>query len=72
MIKQIEMSALEKYLQKKLNNADIKIKAGTDKNAPVEVFIKGEFLAVIYKNEDEGEISYDLNMAILPEDLLDC
>jgi len=35
----------------------------------VEVLIDGEFLGVLYKNEDEGEVSYDLNMSILPMDL---
>ena len=35
----------------------------------VEVLLKGEFLGVIYKDEDEGEISYDFNMAILDIDI---
>ena len=38
-------------------------------DAPAELMINGQFAGVVYKNEDEGETSYDLNMTILPEDL---
>ena len=31
----------------------------------------GEFLGVIYRDEDEGEVSYALSIAILEEDLPD-
>jgi hypothetical protein len=71
-MKQIEIDALQKYLQSKLKSPSVSVKAGQGKDAPAEVSVDGEFLAVIYKNEDEGEISYDLNMAILAEDLLGC
>ena len=40
-----------------------------DADSPAEVSIGQEFIGVIYRNFEEGEISYDFNMAILPEDL---
>jgi hypothetical protein len=33
------------------------------------VILNGEFLGLVYKDEDEGEISFDFNMAILSIDL---
>jgi hypothetical protein len=33
------------------------------------VFIGEEFIGVIYRDEDDGEVSYDFNMAILAYDL---
>ena len=35
----------------------------------VEVLLNSEFLGVIYKDEDDGEVSYDFNMAILGIDV---
>ena len=35
----------------------------------IEVLINGEFIGLVYKDEDEGETSYDFNMAILAIDL---
>ena len=40
---------------------------GTDE--PVEVYLGAEFLAVVYKDVDDGETSYALNMTILSEDI---
>lgn len=71
MLTKKEMESLEEYFKKLLSNPDVAVKAGGSKDAPAEVYLKKEFLGVVYKNEDEGEISYDFNMSILPEDLED-
>ena len=69
MLTKKEMEGLENYFRKILSNQDVAVKAGSAKDSPAEVYLKKEFLGVVYKNEDEGEISYDFNMSILPEDL---
>jgi hypothetical protein len=33
------------------------------------VHVAGEFIGLVYKNEEEGEVSYDFNMSILEMDL---
>jgi hypothetical protein len=35
----------------------------------VEVQVAGEFIGVIFKDDEDGEISYAFNMAILEMDL---
>ncbi|MDP6259748.1 MAG: DUF3126 family protein [Rhodospirillales bacterium] len=35
----------------------------------VEVYLTEEFIGTIYRDDEEGEISYDFNMAILEIDL---
>jgi hypothetical protein len=35
----------------------------------VEVMINGEFIGVVFKDEEDGEVSYAFNMAILEMDL---
>ena len=64
-----EISKLEKYLQTKFDNNSIEVQQRKDIQDSVEVFISGEFTGVVYKDEDEGETSYDFNMAILEIDL---
>jgi hypothetical protein len=34
-----------------------------------EVFVGGEFVATLYRIEDEGEVEYQMQMAILEMDL---
>ena len=64
----IEIQRLQKYLQLKFGQSELILrKRKTDDS--LEVLLKGEFLGTLYKDEDEGEISYDFNMAILDIDL---
>lgn len=64
-----EIAKLQSYLQKKLGNKNLTISQRKEIKDSIEVMIAGEFLGVIYKDEDEGEISYDFNMAILDIDI---
>ena len=64
----IEIQRLQKYLQQKFEQPDMILRTRKT-NDSVEVLLKGEFLGVLYKDVDEGETSYDFNMAILDIDL---
>ena len=63
-----EMTKVQTYLQKKFEAPEITLRMRKTGDS-VEVLLKGEFLGVIYKDEDEGEVSYDFNMAILDVDV---
>ncbi len=63
-----EIQKVQKYLQQKFGQPDLILRMRKTGDS-VEVLLKGEFLGVLYKDEDEGEISYDFNMAILDIDL---
>ena len=63
-----EAKKIEAYLQKTLNK-EISVKLRPKADDSVEVFLGSEFVATCYKDEDEGEIAYQLHMSILPEDL---
>jgi len=69
MFTKSEMSKVEKYFQNKFSNPSLTLKEGNGKDAPAEVLLNGEFIGVVYKDEDEGEVSFDFNMSILSEDL---
>lgn len=64
-----EASKLQAYFQKKFGHKGLTLRARERAGDSVEVLLDGEFLGVIYKDEDEGETSYDFNMAILDIDL---
>jgi len=67
---EIEIQRVQAYLQKKFGQPDLILRTRKT-NDSVEVLLKGEFLGILYKDEDEGETSYDFNMAILDIDLDD-
>lgn len=64
-----EVSRLQAYLNSKFKNNNIALKMREKAKDSVEVILNGEFIGTIYKDEDDGETSYDLNMAILDIDL---
>lgn len=65
----IEVPRLQAYLQNTFGHNGIALKMREKAKDSVEVILNGEFIGVIYKDDEEGEISYDFNMAILNEDL---
>ncbi|MBH66915.1 MAG: hypothetical protein CMM58_01030 [Rhodospirillaceae bacterium] len=64
-----EISKVEGYLRTKFENSRLSIEARENKDDSAEVMLDGEFIGVIFKDEDEGEISYDFHMSILEIDL---
>ncbi len=64
-----EIKNLEKYLRKTFSLQDIEVKKRTKKEDSVEVFVKEEFVGVIYKDDEDNEVSYQFQMAILADDL---
>ena len=65
----LEISKVEKYLRKKFNNQSIIIKERENKDDSAEVMLADEFIGVLFKDVDEGEISYDFHMSILEIDI---
>lgn len=64
-----EGAQVQEYLRRKFDNQRIKVKVPEKPNAPVEVMIGDEFVGVIDKDEDEGELCYHFQMSILDIDL---
>ena len=64
-----EIARVEAYLRALFGNAKIKIAAPKKRGAPIEVSVADEFIGVLHRDDDEGEVSYSLNISILEEDL---
>jgi len=68
-VDQTEIKQLEAYLRKKFRLDTIEVRQRPIKDDSVEVYIGDEFIGVLFKDEEDGEVSYDFNMAILAFDL---
>jgi hypothetical protein len=66
-VQESEIQKLEAHLKRTFGNPHIAVKARKQKDS-AEVEMKGEFIGVIYVDEDDDG-SYMFEMAILPEDL---
>ena len=63
-----EMLRLEAYLKSKLN-PQMRVVSRKETDDSAEVYLGDEFVAVAYKDTDEGEVSYSITMTVLSEDL---
>ena len=68
-MKKDELARLQTYLRKTFGAPTLEVKPQPKKDDMAEVFIGGEFVAALYKEVEEGETSYQLQMAILDMDL---
>ena len=64
-----EAAKLQTYLQKTFGNKGLSLRNRDRAGDSVEVLLNGEFIGTIYKDEEDGETSYDFNMAILQMDM---
>ena len=64
-----DIPRLERYLRKMFRTQDLRIVANPKKKDMAEVFIGEDFLAPLYREEEDGEVSWQLQMAILDIDL---
>jgi len=66
-----EILRIEKYLRNLFRLDTITLVERPKQTDSVEVQVNGEFIGVIFRDEEDGEISYAFNMAILEMDLPD-
>ena len=64
-----DVARVQDYLRRTFGNDRIAIDLPARSGAPVEVRIADEFIGVLYKDEEDGEVSFSLTMTILESDL---
>jgi predicted RNA-binding protein (virulence factor B family) len=64
-----ELKKVETYLRRLFGNQTIRVKARPRKDDSAEVFVGEEFVGVIYRDDEDEELSYNFSMAILEVDL---
>lgn len=68
-LKKDELGRLQTYLRKTFGTPSLEVKAQPKKQDMAEVFVAGEFVATLYRIEEDGEVEYQVQMAILEMDL---
>jgi Protein of unknown function (DUF3126) len=64
-----ELKKVERYLRRLFSNESIGVKARPRKDDSAEVFVGEEFIGVIYRDDEDEDLSYNFTMAILDVDL---
>ena len=64
-----EIARVQDYLRRIFSNNRIAVIPPSKPSAPIEVHVSNEFIGVLHRDEDEGEVSYSLLISILEEDL---
>ena len=64
-----EISRVQKYLRDTFRNPRLQVRRRPNKDDSAEVYMDDEFIGVLFRDEDEGELSYAFSMAILDVDL---
>lgn len=64
-----EIRKLEAYLRKSFKGADLEVRALPRSADSAEVYLNSEFVGLLAKDTEEGELSYHFTMTILDIDL---
>ncbi|MFV0369097.1 MAG: DUF3126 family protein [Hyphomicrobiaceae bacterium] len=64
-----ELTRLETYLRKTFGATSLEVRPQPKKTDMAEIFINGDFIATLYRIDEDGEVEYQLQMAILEMDL---
>jgi len=64
-----EILRLETYLRKLFQLQTIEVRQRPSKDDSAEVYIGDEFIGVMFRDEEDGDLSYQFQMAILDYDL---
>lgn len=70
-MKKDELAKVEAYLKKTFGTKNLSVRARPKKDDSAEVYIGDDFIAVLFREEEDGEVSYQFQMAILEMDIED-
>ena len=65
----VEAKSVEGYLRKLFNNRSIEVRGRQKAADAAEVYVGEEFVGVLSKDTEDGEICYQVSMTILDIDL---
>ena len=64
-----EIQRVQNFLATKFRGADIKLKSREETDDSVEFIIDGETLGIVFKDDEDGDICYHVQLTILSEDI---
>ncbi len=70
-VEKSEMAQVERYLRQTFANHSIRVVGRPKKDDSAEVYIGDEFVGVLFLDDEDGDRSYNFQMAILEADIKD-
>ena len=64
-----EIAKLQAYLQQKFGNSTLTVRARPKKTDSSEVYLGDEFIGVLFRDDEDEDLSWNFTMAILEVDL---
>ena len=64
-----EIRKVESYLKRKFSLPSISVRSRPRKDDSAEVYIGEEFIGILFRDDEDGELSWNFQMAILEMDL---
>ncbi len=64
-----ELLKLEAFFRRRFAMQSISVKQRPQKDDSAEVYIGDEFVGVVFRDDEDGDLSYNFTMAILDIDL---
>ena len=64
-----DLARVQTYLRRLLGTDKIRILPPAKKGLSVEIAVEDEVVGTIHRDDDEGEVSYNVNIVVLDEDL---
>ncbi|GBQ09034.1 MULTISPECIES: DUF3126 family protein [Saccharibacter] len=64
-----EIPRLQQSLRRLLGSPQLTVEPPARKGLTVEIAVAGEVIGTVCRDEDEGEVSYAVNLTVLEEDL---
>ena len=65
----VTISKIQNYMRSSLGSKNIKVEGRENKIDSADVTLNGEFIGVIFEDNEDGETCYHFNMTILDIDL---
>ena len=64
-----DIAKVQRYLRRLFGNESIRVTARPKKSDSAEIYIGEEFIGVLFEDDEDGDKSFNLQMAILEADL---
>ena len=64
-----ELKKLQAYFRRLFGNEKIDVRGRPQKDDSAEVYVGGEFIGILFRDDEDDDLSYNFTMAILDFDL---
>jgi hypothetical protein len=66
-----EIDRVQAYLRRTFANEALRVVPRPRKDDSAEIYLGEEFIGVLFRDDEDGDLSYSFQMAILEQDLED-